>query len=362
MSDFAIRAGSIDVEEIMRHIRTRIRDKRGVDYTDKEIRELADVKLERILDPTGIRSDLLEHYRQRSKDSLKPSPRQSREASTATLPPLEPMPPNFAFEANTIYESKRGIFGRLVYVLRRLLNPLLKLFFNPNPIVHVLHMQSELNRAHAERFDRIFERIRDHFGSVEQQFDNVTEQQERVADRFAVRHDLDTLNYEVLSNLVVEMTKLGIEVKNLQMQVQSVGSRLDFDERRARALEGLVTPPQDAPRPSGKAEPEASSETDSAPGQRRRRRRRRGGRRRVSEAKTADAGTTAAPGTSDVAPVEVADAAEPPSASADAAELASTSADAPPPDTGSSVDVPTSEEAAAPESPQRDGNADTPEQ
>ncbi len=65
MSDFAIRAGSIDVEEIMRHIRTRIRDKRGIDYTDKEIRELANVKLERILDPSGIRSDLFEHFLQR---------------------------------------------------------------------------------------------------------------------------------------------------------------------------------------------------------------------------------------------------------------------------------------------------------
>ena len=266
MSDFAIRAGSIDVEEIMRHIRTRIRDKRGVDYTDKEIQELANVKLERILDPTGIRSGLLEHYRARPKDSLKSPSRPPRQATGITLPALEPMPPNYGFEADTIYESTRGLFGKPVRLLRRLLNPLLKLFFNPNPIIHVLHMQSDLNRATTERFDRIF-------GSLVEQLEQ----------QVAVRHDLDTLSYEVLNNLVVEITKLGIEVKNLKMQVQSFGSRLDFDERRARALEGLVKPsPESAPpEPVARAaEPDAG---DSSTTQKRRRRR-RGGRRRGGEA------------------------------------------------------------------------------
>ena len=37
-----------------------------------------------------------------------------------------------------------------------------------------------------------------------------------------------------------ELTRLGIEVKNLKMRVESMSSRLDFDERRARALEGVV--------------------------------------------------------------------------------------------------------------------------
>ena len=45
MSDFKIRSDSIDVEQIMRQIRSRIREKRGVDYTEDEIRELANVKL-----------------------------------------------------------------------------------------------------------------------------------------------------------------------------------------------------------------------------------------------------------------------------------------------------------------------------
>ncbi len=51
MSDFNVRSDTVDVEQIMRQIRSRIREKRGVDYTEDEIRELANVKLEKFLDP-----------------------------------------------------------------------------------------------------------------------------------------------------------------------------------------------------------------------------------------------------------------------------------------------------------------------
>jgi len=63
MADFNIRTDAVDVEQIMRQIRARIRDKRGVDYTEAEIRELASVKLDRFLDPRAVRSDLLGHFK-----------------------------------------------------------------------------------------------------------------------------------------------------------------------------------------------------------------------------------------------------------------------------------------------------------
>ena len=91
----------------MRQIRGRIRDKRGVDYTEEQIRELAAAKLERFLDPTGVRSDLLEQFRTR------PS-----------------LPPGFLyqFEDTTLFDSDKPI----VRFFRRLLHPFLKLLFNPN--------------------------------------------------------------------------------------------------------------------------------------------------------------------------------------------------------------------------------------
>jgi hypothetical protein len=225
MPEFSIRSDAVDVEQIMRQIRSRIREKRGADYTEQEIRQLANAKLETFLDPSRVRSDLLEQFRNRRRQ--------------------EQAPPNFAFEDSTIFETHRP----LLRFIRRLLKPILKLFFNPNPIAEALHIQARLNQRNAEALARI-----------------------------------DTLHYELIHNLVVEVTRLGIEVKNLKMRVESVAGRLDFDERRARALEGVVqyktgalTPrPPASERPAGEAEPSAGM---PAAGERRRRRRRRGRRR-----------------------------------------------------------------------------------
>ena len=219
MTDFSVRSDNVDVEQIMRQIRARIREKRGVDYTEEEIRELANVKLEKFLDPRGVRSDLLEQFRRK------------REAS---------LPPNFKFEDTTLFETHRGLLA----FIRRLLRPLLKLFFNPNPLIEALNIQSKLNAQQAA---------------------------------------LEPLYYEVIHNLVLETTRLGIDVKNLKMRVESMSSRLDFDERRARALEGVVQyrPGAVAPLqpPTGDAREQRSSELPD-PAERRNRRRRRRGRRR----------------------------------------------------------------------------------
>jgi hypothetical protein len=219
MTDFSVRSDSVDVEQIMRQIRSRIREKRGVDYTEEEIRELANVKLEKFLDPRGVRSDLIEQFR-RSKAAM-------------------PAPQNFAFEEATLYETHRGV----IRWIRKLLNPILKLFFNPNPLIQALHIQSGLNTRNAKR------------------------------------EELDALHYEVIHNLVLELTRLGIEVKNLKMRVESMASRLDFDERRARALEGVVMyrPGAAAPMqpPSTEEGRGAASEADQSERRTRRRRRRR---------------------------------------------------------------------------------------
>ena len=245
MSDFTVKSEHVDVEQIMRQIRARIREKRGVDYTEEEIRQLADVKLEKFLDPRGVRSDLLDQFRRR------------REAS---------LPPNYVFEDTTIFETHRPILR----FLRRLFRPILKLFFNPNPIVDALHIQSKLNA-------------------------------QQVA--------LEPLYYEIMHNLVLELTRLGIETKNLKMRVESMSSRLDFDERRARALEGVVqyrpgaVAPLQPPIGGGEAASSDAEQNERRTRRRRRRRRRSGERfegrefRGQAEAITRDAGPP--PDTSD---------------------------------------------------------------
>jgi hypothetical protein len=223
MTDFNIRSDNVDVEQIMQQIRSRIREKRGVDYTEEEIRELANVKLEKFLDPRGVRSDLLEQYRRRRESS--------------------PIARNYAFEDTTLFQSDKA----LVRFFRRLLHPVLKLFFNPNPLIEALHIQSKLNDSYTQA---------------------------------------EALYYELIHNLVVETTRLGIEVKNLKMRVESMSSRLDFDERRARALEGVVVyrpgavAPLQPPAGGGEAR---QVETPEQAAERRSRRRRRRGRRRTGD-------------------------------------------------------------------------------
>ena len=252
MPDFNVRSDSVNVEQIMEQIRARIREKRGADYTEQQIQELAAVKLEKFLDPRGVRSDLLEQFRR------------------AQPPYSPPELPNYAFEDVTLFESHRAPLR----IMRKILRPILKLFFNPNPLIQALNIQSRLNTMYAEREAR----------------------------REAARHAFDQLHYEVMHNLVVETTRLGIEVKNLKMRVESLTSRLEFNERRARALESVVVykpspeerieriqpPParearHEEPAPVNRegARPPAPAPQPQpeGPGQRSRRRRRRRGRR-----------------------------------------------------------------------------------
>jgi len=192
MNDFQVKSDTVDVDAIMRQIRARIREKRGADYTEAEVQELAKVKLEQFLDPKGVRSDLVAQFRRHRT--------------------VSPAPPNYEFEDDTIYETHRG----LLRTIRRLLNPLLKLFFNPNKISAALHVQAKVNQEFHQRFRQ--------------------------------REDMDPLYYELVHNLALEVTRLGIEVHNMKMRVESVGSRMDFDERRGRALESVVQYRQ--PRPA----------------------------------------------------------------------------------------------------------------
>lgn len=277
MADFNIRTDAVDVEQIMRQIRARIQSKRGVDYTEEQIQELANVKLERFLDPKGVRSDLVGQFKR---------------AHERTLDPFQPE--QYAVDADDLYGSSRG----LVRLMRKLFNPLLKLVLNTNRLVQVLHQQSNLNKVYEREFH--------HLRAKSQQ-----------------RDEVDVLYYELVHNLVLELTRIGIENRNLKMRLESLSSRMDFDERRARALETVVQyrtgtgpsrepqqsrprPPQDerpyqpqpvspppaqaappppsqqAQQPPAGAPPDEAADSNTARRRRRRRRGRRGGRARTA--------------------------------------------------------------------------------
>ena len=197
MSEFTIRSESVDVEQIMKQIRQRVLEKRGADYTEDQIRELASVRLEKFLDPNNLRSDLLDQFRK-----SRPSP--------VSEPPT--ITPPYTTEQTNIFATHRGF----VRLMRKLFSPLLKMMFNANTLHQVLHTQAQFN------------------------VDLLKREARRKIEFDRSRAEWNSLYYEVLHNLVLETTRMGIEVQNLRMKVESLSSRLDFSERRVRALEGVV--------------------------------------------------------------------------------------------------------------------------
>ena len=258
----------VDVEQIMRDIRDRIAERQGIDLSTQQIQDLAARRLESILDPRTIKPSLLDAMR--------------RSAGTGPARGADKVPnePAYTFEDSTIYESHRGALS----LIRRLLNPLLKLFFNPNPLIRALHLQARLN----------------------------VEAAERDAERSRWQTEWNALHYEIVQRLVTEVSQVSLELKSLSMRVESLDAKVDFNERRVRGIEGSVhrSRPQGRPAEPVVASPavvggetapaDAATETSAAmvegppsDGTRRRRRRRRGRRTDMSPGDTVSAGEAA---------------------------------------------------------------------
>ena len=122
MSTFSVKGTDVDVESIMSTIRKRVEEKRKGLYTEGEIREIAEMKLDSVLDASEFNSDFVTSFRDRDDQW------------------------NYSFGPDTIYASSRGGAGSLIRLARKLLHPFLKLLFNPNPIISALSRQSDLNR------------------------------------------------------------------------------------------------------------------------------------------------------------------------------------------------------------------------
>lgn len=244
----------VDVEQIMRDVRARIAQRHGIDLSSQQIQELAARRLESILDPRTIKPALLDQIRKAAAAPAERGP--------------EPVPePAYGFDDTTLYESHRG----LIRFFRRLLNPLLMLLFNPAPIAKALNAQAGLN----------------------------VEAAQREAERERRQSEWNALHYEILQRLVTEVSRVSIEQQAMSTRVESLSTKVDFNERRVRGIEGNVhqarpsgrpaeaqvaaSVPASEPAPQAvepaavETGPPGSPQGDSARRRRRRRRGRRGG-------------------------------------------------------------------------------------
>jgi DNA repair exonuclease SbcCD ATPase subunit len=168
---FEIKADGVDVERLRRVIRERVEEKKKEGrVTEEEVREIAERALEAVLEPGELREDLLDEFQARVERW------------------------NYSFGRETLYRSSRGALGRALAALRRLLRPMQKLFWNPDPMIAALSRQSDLNRYHVH----------------------------------------------LLHNLVLELTRLNLQVQELRSRNLQLAGRLEQLARREKTLEEMA--------------------------------------------------------------------------------------------------------------------------
>jgi hypothetical protein len=177
---FEIKAKDVDVEAIMAAIRKRIEEKKAGLYTEEEIRAIAERRLDAVLDAHDFSSELLADFRSQRW--------------------------NFQFDPETIYRSSRGAVGQVLERIRRLLKPLQKLFWNPNPMIFALSRQADLNRYYVHLFH----------------------------------------------NLTLELTRLNLEAQELKNRNLELQGRLELLARREKTLESMVVYRDEDGKPSAK--------------------------------------------------------------------------------------------------------------
>jgi hypothetical protein len=213
----------VDVEQIMRDIRARIAQRHGIELSTQQVQELAARRLEAILEPRNVKPQLLEQLR--------------KSASVTEVPTSRPIE-TYEFEETTLFDTHRGI----VRFFRKLLNPILKLFFNPTPLSQALNTQVRINKELATR-------------------DLEREQRQT---------EWNALQFELVQRMVLETSRVSIEMQELASRVESLSTKVDFNERRVRSLEGPPSGPPSRPQPRHYEAPSApagpAATMASAPG------------------------------------------------------------------------------------------------
>ena len=254
------RTDRVDVEQIMRDIRTRIAQRSGIELSNQQIQELAARRLEAILDPRGLKPELLDQLRRSAGE---------RSVSADVVTPGSAQ--SYPFDEAALYDSPNA----LLRFIRKLLQPLLRMMLNPTPIAHALAVQSRLNAEIAAR----------------------------EVERDRRQAEWNALHYEILQRLALEVSRGSIDTQNLLLRVESLAAKVDFNERRVRSMEGaqVRVRPQETVQPA-QAASSAASEGAATPPQvgpaqpgepSRRRRRRRRGRRGPGPNVPAEAGASA---------------------------------------------------------------------
>jgi hypothetical protein len=159
-----------------------------VDRILREIREAIEEKKK-----AGLLTD--EEIREVASRPLRPV-LQPHDLKSGLLAELLEQPSrwNSEFETASIYRSSRGAAGRVLEAVRRVLRPIQKLFWNPTPMIAALSRQKDINATYTH----------------------------------------------LLHNLVLEVTRLNLEIVDLRSRTLQLQGRLEFQARREKTLETMA--------------------------------------------------------------------------------------------------------------------------
>ncbi len=179
---FEIRTDEVDVQEIMRLIRHRIEEKKKGVYSEDEIREIAEHKLQTVLLAREFNVNFAQELQKTVTD--------------------DPFTWDLNFEEDSLFASSTNPFLQKV---RGWLRPIQKLFWNPGPLVWSLVHQTRYNRQIHQR---------------------LTER--------------DALYLHLLHNYAVETTRLNLEIQDLRNRVLQLQGQQEQIVRREKTLESMV--------------------------------------------------------------------------------------------------------------------------
>ena len=106
----------IDVVQIVRQIRQQIEEQHMANATAANVRQQVRAQMRTLLQqapyPSDVKKDLID------QDLA------------------------WIFDPQSFWYSRRPVWGAIINVLRRILRPIVKLFFNPDPLLHYMHRMS----------------------------------------------------------------------------------------------------------------------------------------------------------------------------------------------------------------------------
>jgi phage shock protein A len=168
MGEFIIDYENIDVTRIMEEIKRRIEEKKKkMVYTDEELSRLARAKVASLIHSSDLKSDLAQELQRLSPDW------------------------KIFLSLDKLHASRPNLLGRMITLFRKMMHPIVKLFFNVDVLIHELNKQ-DLKLAH------------------------------------------------LVHNLILELTRLRLKHEELRHRVDALYRRIDFVEKRERTLEEIT--------------------------------------------------------------------------------------------------------------------------